>query len=199
MAWSISDLFPPWGDTGERPSDNFQYDGGDQVNEKHLDYLWDSVGALENEVRSALNDIDSDGDGIVDEAETLTSGGNLRGDLEAVNGEVIWDESANYIPQARLQNDTVTINGNSVALGGSTTINTFSGSHTDLSNVSAGQHRSDSNIVSTVEGAGTLSVNISGDADTVDGYEGSQLTTTEDELTTTALVTDDGFAPQFFG
>jgi hypothetical protein len=175
MAWSISDLFPPWGDTGERPSDNYQYDGGDQVNEKHLDYLWDSVSALEDEVRSALNDIDSDGDGIVDEADTLTSGGNLKGDLETVNGEVIWDESQTHIPQARLQNDSITVNGDTVALGGSTTVPSFSGSHNDLSNVAAGDHRSDSNIVTTVEGAGTLSVNISGDADTVDGKDSSQL------------------------
>jgi hypothetical protein len=69
MAWSISDLFPPWGDGGEIPPDNFQYDGGDQVNEKHLDYLWDKVGGLEDEVRSALTDIDSDKDGSVDNAD----------------------------------------------------------------------------------------------------------------------------------
>lgn len=69
MAWSISDLFPTWGDSGEKPSSNFQYDGGDQVNEKHIDYLWDSVGTLEDETRAALSDIDGDGDGIVDEAD----------------------------------------------------------------------------------------------------------------------------------
>lgn len=71
MAWSITDLFPPWGDNGERPPDNFQYDGGDQVNEKHLDYLWYEVGELEKEVRAALEDIDSDKDGTVDNADKL--------------------------------------------------------------------------------------------------------------------------------
>jgi hypothetical protein len=76
MSWSISDTFPPWGDSGERPPDNFQYDGGDQVNEKHLDYLWNQAGTLENNVRSALNDIDADSDGVVDAADTLQTGGS---------------------------------------------------------------------------------------------------------------------------
>jgi hypothetical protein len=175
MSWSVSDRFPSWGETGESPGAGFFYEGGDQVNEKHLDYLWNSLKGLEDDVQAALTDIDNDSDGIVDEAATVTSGGSLQGDLQANNGEVIWDESANYIPQARLQNDSITVNGDTVALGGSTTVSTFSGSHTDLSNVSAGQHRSDSNIVTTVEGAGTLNVNISGDADTVDGSDANDL------------------------
>lgn len=86
MAWSISDLFPPWGDSGERPADNFNYQGGDQVNEKHLDYLWYAVGQLEDEVRSALTDVDSDGDGVVDEADTanLYKGNDIDSDGDAV-------------------------------------------------------------------------------------------------------------------
>lgn len=70
MAWSISDLFPTWGDSGEQPAENFQYDGEDQVNEKHFDYLWDSLYTLEDQIRSALTDIDSDADGTVDEADS---------------------------------------------------------------------------------------------------------------------------------
>jgi hypothetical protein len=171
MSWSVSDRFPSWGETGESPGSGFFYEGGDQVNEKHLDYLWNSLKGLEDDVQSALNDIDSNSDGVVDKADAGAAGFDLNGDLVAADGEVIWDESANYIPQSRLQNDSITVNGNTVSLGGSTTVNTFSGSHNDLSNVAAGDHRSDTNIVNTVEGAGTLSVNISGDADTVDGYD----------------------------
>jgi hypothetical protein len=112
MAWSISDLFPSWGDSGERPSTNFQYDGGDQVNEKHLDYLWSSVGSLEDDVRSALNDIDSDGDGVVDKADSGASNFSfdgavtLGGDLSAVDGETIWSENNSHIPTIQLQADT---------------------------------------------------------------------------------------------
>ena len=103
MAWSISDLFPPWGDNGERPSDNFNYQGGDQVNEKHLDYLWYSVGELEDEVRSALEDLESDGDGFVDGADAANGDFELDGDLIAPDGEIIWDESQNFINVDRLQ------------------------------------------------------------------------------------------------
>jgi hypothetical protein len=170
MSWSVTDRFPSWGETGESPGAGFFYEGGDQVNEKHLDYLWNSLKGLEDDVQAALNDIDTNSDGIVDEAATVTSGGSLQGDLQANNGETIWDESANYIPQSRLQNDSVTVAGNAVSLGGSTAIN-----HGDLGGISAGDHRSDANIVSTVEGAGTLNVNISGDADTVDGQEANDL------------------------
>lgn len=128
MAWTISDQFPPWGDTGERPSDNKNYAGGDQVNEKHFDYLWYSCGVIENDVRAALTDIDSDKDGIVDEADTLTAGGNLKGDLTAVGGEIIWDESAGYIPAPRVQQgpgsglDADTVDGQQAADGTGPTI-----------------------------------------------------------------------------
>lgn len=126
MAWTITERFPSWGETGEFPADGFFYEGGDQVNEKHLDALWNGIDGLEEDVQAALNDIDSDADGIVDETDTVTAGGNLKGDLLAVGGEIIWDESEGYIPQPRLQNDSITLNagdgldgGGAVALGGS--------------------------------------------------------------------------------
>jgi hypothetical protein len=128
MSWSVSDRFPSWGETGESPGAGFFYEGGDQVNEKHLDYLWNSLKGLEDDVQGALNDIDSDSDGVVDKADAGAAGFDLDGDLVAANGEIIWDESANYIPQARLQNNSITINGNTVSLGGSTTVPTYSDS-----------------------------------------------------------------------
>jgi hypothetical protein len=72
MSWDIRDRFPNWGESGESPPDGFFYDGGDQVNEKHLDYLWDSVKGLEDDVQASLNDIDSNSDGRVDAADTAT-------------------------------------------------------------------------------------------------------------------------------
>jgi len=69
MAWEIVDRFPIWGETGEFPIDGFFYEGGDQVNEKHLDALWNGLKELENDTRSALEEIDSDADGVVDEAD----------------------------------------------------------------------------------------------------------------------------------
>jgi len=69
MTWDITDRFPNWGESGESPPTGFFYSGGDQVNEKHLDYLWNSVKGLEDDVQSALDDIDSNADGKVDAAD----------------------------------------------------------------------------------------------------------------------------------
>lgn len=112
MAWTIGDLFPPWGDAGERPSDNKDYKGGDQVNEKHFDYLWKSAGDLENDLRTALQDIDNNEDGIVDEADSVTAGGVLKGDLtdSAASPQTIWDDLNKEIPDSALGTiDTTTL------------------------------------------------------------------------------------------
>jgi len=77
MSWNITDRFPDWGETGESPPNGFFYEGEDQVNEKHLDYLWNSVKGLEDDVQSALDDIDSDSDGNVDAADTATDATNV--------------------------------------------------------------------------------------------------------------------------
>jgi hypothetical protein len=129
MSWTIDDRFPSWGESGASPADGFFYEGGDQVNEKHLDYLWSSIKGLEDDIQAALNDIDSDSDGVVDKADTVASGGNLNGDLNAADGETIWDESASYIPQGRLQNASLSVNGGDglknggpVSLGGSVSL-----------------------------------------------------------------------------
>ena len=40
---SVTNRFPEWGKTGEEPPLGFEYSGGDQVNEKHLNYLWSAI------------------------------------------------------------------------------------------------------------------------------------------------------------
>lgn len=71
MAWNISERFPSWGEAGEFPAAGFFYEGGDQVNEKHMDALWNGINGLEEDVQAALNDIDSNSDGKVDNAEQV--------------------------------------------------------------------------------------------------------------------------------
>lgn len=79
----------------------------------------------------------------------FNSGLDVRGDI-VQDGTVIWDNSEGYIPQGRLQNDSITVAGNSVSLGGSTGI-----ALGDLSNVGASGEG---------DGGGF-------DADAVDGYD----------------------------
>lgn len=79
MAWTIDNRFPDWGEAGESPDVGFFYEGGNQVNEKHLDYLWNNVNGLEEDVIAALNDIDSDGDGKVDAADAADTASAYKG------------------------------------------------------------------------------------------------------------------------
>jgi hypothetical protein len=209
MTWTITERFPSWGETGEFPADGFFYEGGDQVNEKHLDALWNGVDVLEGEVRSALQDIDSDEDGVVDKADALATAATLDGDLSAVDGEVIWDESASHIPNARLETTSLTVSGGdglkdggSVSLGGTTTLNIepadFAGAGVqddgsdnlelvnDSVTVNAGNQLTGGG---TVNLGSSITINLnegsgSGlDADTVDGQDAGDITTIRDVYT----------------
>jgi len=51
--------FPQWGDSGESPPTGFEYQGGDQVNEKHLDYLWYALNAQVDDLISDINTVDT--------------------------------------------------------------------------------------------------------------------------------------------
>lgn len=92
MTWTITERFPSWGETGEMPAAGFFYQGNDQVNEKHLDALWNGVDGLEEDVQAALTDIDSDADGRVDAADTAKLYKN--NDIDT-NGDGIVDDAAN--------------------------------------------------------------------------------------------------------
>jgi hypothetical protein len=98
MSWDITERFPSWGETGEMPAAGFFYEGGDQVNEKHFDALWNGVKEMENEVHSALDDIDADSDGKVDAAEiadTIISG-SVGDGLKGGDGTTISIEPADF-------------------------------------------------------------------------------------------------------
>jgi hypothetical protein len=110
MSWNITDRFPSWGETGESPQDGFFYDGGDQVNEKHLDYLWNSVKGLENDVQSALNDIDNDSDGVVDKADSANT---YKGNEIDSDGDGVVDDATNV---------TATYKGNDIDSDGDGTV-----------------------------------------------------------------------------
>jgi hypothetical protein len=131
------------GDTGKKPSVAKDFQKNDRPQANNFDWFWyHTIEAVKGHA-SEFDRLDSNNDGIVDEADTLTAGGNLKGDLLAVNGEKVWNEAGGYVPQAQLQRDTVTVStgtdltgGGDVSLGESITIN-----HEDTStqsNVSAG-------------------------------------------------------------
>lgn len=52
----FTNRFPTWGDTGESPSSGYQYAGGDNINQKHQDYLWNSI---EKQIDDIIAEFDS--------------------------------------------------------------------------------------------------------------------------------------------
>jgi hypothetical protein len=88
--------------------------------------------------------------------------------------------------------DAVSAINNDTDHGSTASHNYFSGSHSDLSGITSDDHHtrySDSEARSAVDGA---SIDISGDADTVDGYEGADLAAlAEDETITGRWVFND--------
>ena len=89
----------------------------------------------------------------------ITGNLELDADLVSTSAITIWDETAQHVPTPVLEADTVTVAGNAVSLGGSTTIN-----HGDLSTISANDHHTryaDAEAVSAVESESLLT--LSGD------------------------------------
>lgn len=81
----INNPFPRWGDSGDKPPDGTQFDGGDGYPESYVDYLWSTNRSFAEQVRTEFesnldattykgNDIDVEGDGRVDEAEYAYDG-----------------------------------------------------------------------------------------------------------------------------
>lgn len=136
-----SNNFPEMGDGGEKPPDGQDWQGGEQVNEKHLDYLWDQIEkTVDNILAHTLQDdgsvhVENDtylqwhgqGGGSIDawkintadELETAVTV-NLGNDLVATNGETIWDESETHIPIARFEENAITITAGDGLDGGGT-------------------------------------------------------------------------------
>lgn len=79
----MSDLqndFPSWGETGTLPAGGFFYQGGDQVNEKHLDALWHNVKTHFDLTHTAIRDRvrEIEGDTILDGGLVASTTANAR-------------------------------------------------------------------------------------------------------------------------
>ena len=62
----VDNQFPLWGREGESPADGFEYEGGDQVNEKHLNYLWNASRVQAEDTIEELERLD----GRIDDTNT---------------------------------------------------------------------------------------------------------------------------------
>lgn len=72
--------FPSWGESGEYPQSGFFYEGGDQVNEKHMDALWNGVKThidnLNDGIRDRVRDIT--GNVVLDQGLVASQGAGTR-------------------------------------------------------------------------------------------------------------------------
>jgi hypothetical protein len=91
----MSDLyndFPNWGESGEYPPNGFFYEGGDQVNEKHLDALWDGIDDHITNLNDAIRDrvLDLHGNVVLDTGlDASQGGGTLEVDVTASDGAYV--------------------------------------------------------------------------------------------------------------
>jgi len=76
----LTNDFPSWGETGTLPADGFFYEGGDQVNEKHLDALWNNVKTHFDRTHTGIRDRvrEIEGDLILDSGLVVSQGTNTR-------------------------------------------------------------------------------------------------------------------------
>jgi len=110
----MSDLyneFPSWGETGEYPPGGFFYEGGDQVNEKHLDALWNGVEKHVTNLNDAISDrvADIEGDLVLDSG-LVASLGNASREVD------VTATALAYVGGERVTNvssDTVTVSSTS--------------------------------------------------------------------------------------
>lgn len=98
--------FPQWGDSGEAPPDGQMYEGGDTYNSEYVDYLWNNLHLLEEDIiekfNSGLdaqtykgNDIDSNADACVDCANFArdANASQFKGNDIDTNADGIVDEA----------------------------------------------------------------------------------------------------------
>lgn len=181
------------GDTGTKPGNPLDFQKNERPIAAEFDWYWHKITESVKGHSAEFTRLDYNDDGIVDESDSVTPGGELKGDLFDSLGNQIYDDGSNYILQNRLQNDSVTVtpgtgiaSAGTVALGGSVTVNvddsryvleggdTMSGVLT-LNDGSTAASRSWVNANADVPNADHA--NTAGDADTLDGQHYSDIQT----------------------
>lgn len=127
-----------------------------------------------------------DGSHVHDSRYLLEAGDAMSGILDLSNNDLedgtttIWDASKGFVNQSALENSSVTVAGNNVTLGNSTSI-----AHGDLSDSPSSAHHTryaDSEAVTAVNNETSLNVDISGDSDTLDGQHATSFAQSSHQL-----------------
>jgi hypothetical protein len=172
--------------TVQRGQENTTAASHPSTSELHLSATSKNFDDIDSKITSSLTISGSGGlnGGSAELGSTidLNISGNLSldSDLEAVDGETIWDESATEIPDSvmgsisnsTLTNSSVTVAGNSVSLGGTTSIN-----HNNLSTISSDDHHTKYTDENAQDAVGTI---VNGGTDLTATYDDANNTITFD-------------------
>jgi hypothetical protein len=102
------------GDNGTKPADNLNFQIGDKPDPETFDWFWSEVPAAINNHADTLESIDSDGDGTVDEAETLVDFDEKAQDVIAAafasdnNVDISYDDANDTLTVSLL--DSISVN-----------------------------------------------------------------------------------------
>lgn len=178
------------GDTGTKPSNALNFQENERPNAQHFDWYWYNAIESINGHSNEFDRLDNDNDGVVDAADgasTWSETGNLvethptdvnfSGDLQLSSD---GDGTVTVSVTTYTDSDALTAVNNDPDHGSTASHNYFSGNHSDLAGLAPDNHHSrytDTEAIDAVNGETTLSVDISGDADTLDGKEASFFTT----------------------
>jgi hypothetical protein len=139
----LTSVWPSWGSSGTQPSDGTDHSPGDNPKAENYNHLWHHIRDTFSTIESWISDRET---AITVSNKDATVKGVLTLDGDLSDGtNTVYDRSNGYVPQARLENDTVTVAGNNVSLGGSVAVEyvdlsdtgtTFPIPNSDLANTS---------------------------------------------------------------
>lgn len=94
----LKSRFPQIGSSGTKPEDGKAWEEGENYWASHVNYIWNNIRTALSDIENWVNTVDSDGDGVVDEADyandadASTYKGN---DIDSNgDGEVDWATTA---------------------------------------------------------------------------------------------------------
>jgi hypothetical protein len=169
---SYSTNLKTWGSSGQEYPDGYNYEEGEQPVDAWDNFVTSNLIADIDHLVSVTNNDLLAADGSVNATSEVTFSAGIRvGSNEGVTDDT-GTKAVTFLGSGDVdvQNGQLYEQGNPVATESyvDSTTSGFSGDHADLTNVTAGQHRSDQNILNTVDGT---NIDITGDADTVDGQD----------------------------
>ena len=163
------------GDNGSEPSSALDFQQNQRPDAQNFDWFWSTVINRINGIISEFNRLDSNDDGKVDAADQADNADTLDGEHAGAFADAGHDHDNRYY--------TVSEADSNFAVSG------HNHNHDELTNVGSSDHHSrytDSEAVAAVNGETSLTVDIAGDANSVDGldstdfarlYDGVQLPT----------------------